>query len=453
MKKLLNFLKQNLVLIVLVILVTFLRLWKINKEVIFIGDFGWFYLSARDMLIANKIPLVGISSSVPVFKQGAIFTWILAAILGLFNFNPYAPAVMMGLLGIATIVLLYKYSQKYFGKRVALYASFFAASSPFMVINSRVPYHTAPIFIVTLVLAHISTQIAKGEKEKMFLLGLTLSILYQLEIAAIVVGIAIFLTYVWSKVAFRLIHLIKFTAGVVIGALPFVIYDLQTGEFLQTLGFPVWMIVKVMERLTLLGKGSFSLEGLSNLQRLVFPYSFILTTILLTFAIFVYARGFRSKEKLFSENLVLVWGVLGIFSFVVRGVISEAYLPLVFLPISIIIGNFFDKYSKKSSIFSVIFIFIVFFNSYYLVRTNYLIPEVYGPSLDKKLEVVGELLELANGNLYSLSYIGPGDIYESGGMQYEYLLWYLGNAPVEKSTTTFVVKENIGNIRIEKVQK
>src|SRR5437667_10490857 len=86
----------------------FLRIYKLNELMPFIGDQGWFYISARDMLINHTIPLVGIASSHPWLHQGALWTYILASIFWIFNFNPIIPAYFTSILDVLTIIIIYK---------------------------------------------------------------------------------------------------------------------------------------------------------------------------------------------------------------------------------------------------------------------------------------------------------------------------------------------------------
>ena len=72
-----------------------------------ISDIGWFYISARDLIINHEIPLVGIESSRPWLHQGAIWTYILAIILWISNFNPVAPAYITALIDIATLLIVF----------------------------------------------------------------------------------------------------------------------------------------------------------------------------------------------------------------------------------------------------------------------------------------------------------------------------------------------------------
>ena len=129
----------------------FLRFARLSTLMAFIGDQGWFYLSARDLLLTWNIPLVGITSSHTWLHQGALWTYMLAPILWLFNFNPVGGAYLAVVLGIISIIAIYIVGKDLSkNEETGLIAAFLFATSPLVIIHSRIPYHTAPIPLATL---------------------------------------------------------------------------------------------------------------------------------------------------------------------------------------------------------------------------------------------------------------------------------------------------------------
>src|ERR1035437_6294632 len=141
MKKFLAYLpslvsKTNIVLLTVLILAAFLRLYKIQDYMTFLGDEG------RDVLVAYNIlhghlTLLGPTSSVGGFFLGPIYYYFMAPFLFLFNYNPVGPAVMVALFGVATVWLVYKISSEFFGKTAGLIASTLYAISPLVISYSR----------------------------------------------------------------------------------------------------------------------------------------------------------------------------------------------------------------------------------------------------------------------------------------------------------------------------
>src|SRR5688572_3418329 len=99
--------KSTLFLTFLLLLAAFFRLYKIDQYMTFLGDEG------RDALVVygilhGKFTLLGPTASVGGFFMGPIYYYFMTPFLWLFNYNPVGPAVMIALLGVATVYLLYK---------------------------------------------------------------------------------------------------------------------------------------------------------------------------------------------------------------------------------------------------------------------------------------------------------------------------------------------------------
>ena len=149
MKKSLSHLKSlifnhNLLLLLILLLAAFLRLYRIQDYMTFLGDEG------RDVLVAYNIlhghlTLLGPTSSVGGFFLGPIYYYFMAPFLFLFNYNPVGPAVMVALFGIATVWLLYKVCKDFFNVRIGLIASLFYAISPLVTSYSRSSWNPNPL--------------------------------------------------------------------------------------------------------------------------------------------------------------------------------------------------------------------------------------------------------------------------------------------------------------------
>jgi GT2 family glycosyltransferase len=143
--------KETLFIFFILLFTAFVLFYQLHTRMIFIGDVAWFYLSARDMVLQGNIPLVGIASSHPWIHQGAFWTYILAFALWVGRFNPLSGGYAVGIIGIITVVTLYFCVKRIFGIIPAFFSTVFYATSPLVIINARLPYHTAPIpFFVIL---------------------------------------------------------------------------------------------------------------------------------------------------------------------------------------------------------------------------------------------------------------------------------------------------------------
>src|SRR3989344_1447928 len=110
-------------LVVLIVLIAlYLRLYNISHYMIFLGDEGRDALTSYSILHGD-LTLLGPTSSVGGFFLGPVYYYMMAPFLWLFNYNPVGPAVMVVLFGIATIFLVYKVGRQFFGKYAGLFAA------------------------------------------------------------------------------------------------------------------------------------------------------------------------------------------------------------------------------------------------------------------------------------------------------------------------------------------
>jgi len=242
-----RFSKWHVALFGTLVLAGFLRFYMIHELMPFIGDFAWYYLQARDMILTGKIPQVGIPSSVPILRQGALWTWILAASLWLGNFNPVSGAFLTASLGVLTIVGVYLLTTKWFGKRIGFIASAVTSVSPYIVTFDRIPFQTALIFPMTTLIAYSFWKVYLGERKHYFFLGLWLAILFQFELAGFILFPIILVVFFWQRIKFRPQDILSFLSGGVIGLAPFIIHDIKQGVYIQTAGFLAWFVGKVVE--------------------------------------------------------------------------------------------------------------------------------------------------------------------------------------------------------------
>ena len=412
----------------------------------FIGDFAWIYISARDMLLSGDIPLVGIASSVPVFKQGALFTWMLGVALWLGDFNPVSGAIMTGIVALFAVWFTYYLTSLWFGKQVGIIAALMAATSPLIVIHSRMPFETAPIFFVTLLVAWSTHQIVKNKKYHYFFLGLWLALLYQLELAAFVLIPVVILALLWQKVKYSGKDIFSFIFGGFLGMSPFLIWDLKQGLYLQTLGFTAWVFTKIWEGIAGFAAGGFEMAsysaGLDYLVRLIYPSSLYFAQSLALFSLAIFLiHVFQHLRKLaFEYKFIFLWLTFALSGFILRGIVSEAYTPLLFFPLILVISLSFRWMLKKAGTIAwVLIIAVSMVNSVYLIQRNYLLPEVYGLPYSEREEAAEFIINDAKGSPYDLVYAGPRNEFIAADNNYRYLLWWKGNEPLAGADLMYAV--------------
>lgn len=229
---------KNLSLIVVLLLAAFYRLYKIQDYMTFLGDEG------RDVLVVynllhGKLTLLGPTSSVGGFFLGPIYYYFMAPFLFLFNYNPVGPAIMVALIGIATVFLIYKICENFFNKRVAFFAAIIYAISPLVVSYSRSSWNPNPLpFFSLLSLLSVYKALQKNSLKLFLATGVLLGISMQLHYLAIFLCAVIFLYVSFTTVYKSLtkstfVSLIKryllLLIGFLFGWSPFIAFEIRHG--------------------------------------------------------------------------------------------------------------------------------------------------------------------------------------------------------------------------------
>src|SRR6267378_2141643 len=112
--------KISLVLLILILfLAAFMRLYRISDYMTFLGDEGRDSLVVLDILHGH-FTLLGPRASAGDFFTGPIYYYMMAPFLWLFHLDPVGPAIMVALFGIATVFLIYHIGKEFFDKKTGL---------------------------------------------------------------------------------------------------------------------------------------------------------------------------------------------------------------------------------------------------------------------------------------------------------------------------------------------
>lgn len=435
----------------------YLRIFNISQSMQFIGDQGWFYISARDLLINGKIPLVGITSSHIWLHQGPLWTYMLAAALFISKFNPVGGAYLTAFIGVLTMFLIYKLGTKMFSQRIGVIASVLYAVCPLIVFWERYPFDPSVIPFFTVLYLFSLYKWLKGSPRYLPVILFLIAILYNLELAtftlffpfALIVVYGFWKNKTWTKD----LKNFKFVfSSVLIGAVPMIpviVYDFSHG-FKQTIVFLGWTFYKPFSFL-LHGStvGSSNLSNiipflLTNLQKLIFSSNLYISLI-----IFILSLGYliyvTVKNKKTQNTILLLFLVTAVSGVVINQTPSDAYLPIVFPFLILLLAVFFDFLLSISKLWVILIAIIVYSNIYYNL-TNY-------SNLDllNRTKAVERVINLTKGQKYNLIGKGQGSQFVSFTMNYEYLLWWK-NHPVSKSDEKLkiIISEDSKGIHVNK---
>ena len=457
---------MNRYIIFILILGAFLRFEKLDSLMPFIGDQGWFYLSARDMILTGNIPLVGITSSHTWLHQGPLWTYMLAAALFVSNLNPLSGVILSSLIGTITIFIVYRIGSDFFSAKVGLAASLLYATSPLVIIHARMPYHTSPIPVFVALLFYSLLKVLRGKSMYFPIVILCLSLLYNFELATVVffpsvllvLGLGIYKREKWVRPLKSRKIIILSMAALLAPMVPILIYDFKNG-FPQTLRFGAWLIYKGFQTIGFIEKSnsepflSVVAFFINKLSLLIFaPNAFV--SIIILFATLVFSTITIWKRKEFFSPLATIFllTTIGTAGFFAAGARSEAYLPMLFPGIVLSVSFLAFTLYKINKYTVLIIIAVAALNVVFIYQNNYFVDRFlgYGSSLTKRIDVAKTILKLADSQEYNIEGRGPGSEFESFTTNYEYLLWWLGDSPSrEKQELIFVIEEKQNQIDVK----
>lgn len=389
MKIKINF--ELLAILVIVILAAFLRLYRISDYMTFLGDEG------RDVMIAKGIleghlTLLGPTASVGGFFLGPIYYYFMTPFLWIFRLDPVGPAVMIGLIGVATVFLIYKVSKEFFGVKAALVASSLYAVSPLVIAYSRSSWNPNPMPLVSLLTLYLTYKSVKNPSFKKliligFFLGIALQFHYLATFLIIIVLIYILVSnfHLKKKISFSLNQFLKILIGFLVGFSPFLLFEVRHGfpNIKTILGFIFSNVLSTsygdnISFANVVKDVFFRLFG-----RLVtyFPpkeqFGFFDQNLLFLWQLFTVSLGvlsvlfiLKKKDKLI-KLFFEIWIVFGVILFgFYKKPIYDYYLGFMFPLPFILVGNFLSRvYEYKNKFFKagslLIFLGLFGFNLYY----------------------------------------------------------------------------------------
>ncbi|MBI3385785.1 glycosyltransferase family 39 protein [Candidatus Gottesmanbacteria bacterium] len=219
------------ILLAILILGSYLRLYKISEYMTFLGDEGRDMLVVEHMIVDHKFTLLGPTASVGGFFMGPIYYYFMLPFLWLWRLDPSGPAVMVALFGIATIYLVYRTGKDFFNMWVGLIAASLYAVSPLVIAYSRSSWNPNPVPFFSILLMYLLWHAALGKKISTYVwIGVVLGIGLQLHYLFSFLFVA---TAVWIFFFAKPTPMIKAIAatfiGFVIGYSPFLLFEVRHG--------------------------------------------------------------------------------------------------------------------------------------------------------------------------------------------------------------------------------
>jgi 4-amino-4-deoxy-L-arabinose transferase-like glycosyltransferase len=393
-----KFLSKNydkVIIVLILAIASFYRLYHIRDYMTFLGDEG------RDVLVVYKIlhgdlTLLGPTASVGGFFLGPIYYYFMAPFLWLFNYDPVGPAIMVALFGIATVWLIYKVGKEFFGSSVGLIAAGLYAVSPLVVTYSRSSWNPNLMPFFSLLILYLIYKSLRGNNLKLFVLsGFLFGIIMQLHYLALFLGVIIavyILTYrfVYSKNNFfkkSCKEYVYILLGFIAGWSPFLAFEVRHGflNIRNIFNFIVGpkdiggssrffeiisdVFIRIFGRLVTNFPAPEKISAWSKININYWHYiALALGIVSVGFLLYKCFKEYRIRSLNFAKfSLVLLWLIIGVglFGFYKKPIYDYYFgfmFPLPFLIVGIFLKGLWTR--KIGKILSVlILIILVWLNS------------------------------------------------------------------------------------------
>jgi len=111
----------------------FLRLYRIAAFMEFLGDQGRDLIVIYRFLKRGDLMFIGPQTSIGNMYLGPWYYYLIAPSLLLANFSPLGPAILVALLGVASVWLIWRVGKEWFGEQTGLWAALLMALSPVVI--------------------------------------------------------------------------------------------------------------------------------------------------------------------------------------------------------------------------------------------------------------------------------------------------------------------------------
>lgn len=418
-------------LLAILLVAAFLRLYRIDEYMTFLGDEGRDVLVVYDIL-HGKLTLLGPTASVGGFFLGPIYYYFMVPFLWLFNYNPIGPAVMVALFGVATVWLVYKVGNEFFGKAAGFIGAVLYAISPLIIVYSRSSWNPNLMPFFSLLSLYLLYRAINSRNTLLFITcGFLLGIAIQLHYLTIFLAVIVAL-YVLVEIpqkSFLLKSYATIFLGFLIGWVPFLAFEARHGfpntKSIVTFVFASGNTGGNVHFFSVVGDVFFRLFGrlitkfpppeqvsLQTHTDIAFWYYATLALAIFSTVVFVSAwyKMLRQKSLDFSKyNLLFLWLFLGIglFGFYKKS-IYDYYFGFMFPLPFLLVGNALSFLWTKKGVFGVVS-FVAFATLTLLNLTG--IPFRFSPNrqLTQVREIAEFVLAKTEGKSFNFALITGGN--------------------------------------------
>ncbi len=184
--------KEQIILVIILLVAAFLRLYHISHYMTFLGDEGRDALVVKGIL-EGHLTLLGPRSSAGDFYVGPLYYYMMVPFLWLWRLNPVGPAIMIAILSVITVWLIFYLAKKFMGTVAAITAASLYAVSPLVLTYSHSSWNPNPMPLFTLATLYCLYKAVKKQSLRLFFLtGVLYGMSLQLHYIEVFAGVTVF---------------------------------------------------------------------------------------------------------------------------------------------------------------------------------------------------------------------------------------------------------------------
>lgn len=448
--------KKKTAILLILIAAFFLRLYHLNINFAFSGEFGDNYLHILSAVQTRIIPTLGPPTSHPWLYFSPLYYWIMIPVFSFTNGNPLAGAYVGVFIGILALIANYLLLSK-IDRKVAIISSTLIAFSPLWIEFSRAGRFFFFVTPISCFFYYFLYKFVQNKKDKYLTwsslsLGFMLSFHYSPIPLILIVFLAIYL-----KLGFRLSKFIKVIFYTVLPLSPLIIKDMLDG-FPMLSKFAVWGPYRLLGFLGLYPKNNFSVVQTSQDVGTFVDFigkSFVVNQkyYLIVFLIFFFCLYSARKQILSNAfySLLFISFMLMIAVSLIHGDAPVHYYLPVFLAPVILVSVGISKWSKTAFYKGVlvgIALTLLLLNFKAMKASS----RYYSLSFERnyvnyveQLRAVQAIVQDNSQNLpFSIHRVGKDDQFEGDFAQnYMYLLKWKHMNLVEESDLSYTIYDDI----------
>lgn len=441
---------EILILLVILLVGAFFRLYKISDYMTFLGDEGRDAIVAKDIL-RGDLTLLGPRASAGDFFLGPIYYYMMAPFLLLSGYDPVGPAIMVALFGIATIYLVFHTGRYFFSSKAGLIGASLYAVSPIVVAYSRSSWNPNPMPFFSLLMLFLLYIAVKNQNLKFFtIVGFLLGIAMQLHYLSTFLAVIIFFFVLLGGVIASKKNIFKrlttgyaaIFIGFLVGFSPFLLFEVRHGfpnlrtifSFIftgsgdpgQALNYSFFgNMWDVFYRLFARLLTKFPPPEQINVSESLFLQAWMWATIILAIISIIMLLSHKNKLTVLLLGLWLFFGIF-LFGFY-RKSIYDYYLGFMFPLPFLLIGNLLSNipmFSKRKSGVVITFVCVVLLLVLNLSGAPFLNPP--NKQKDQAKTIAEFVLSKTNGKPFNFALLTNGN----SDHVYRYFFETANSAPV-----------------------